>query len=158
VSSFSAWAISAYPQPLHNWRRKSTSGLTVDFPLLNVLGFGCYTLSTGAFYFSPIIRQEYAVRNPQSPMPTVRLNDFLFAFHGFILCIVTYSQFWHELWKFESIGHQRASRISQGIVWGCLCAIAVVTFIVMSESRHISVDPQSWAAIDIVSHIINKAS
>ena len=33
-----AWSLSFYPQPLLNWRRKSTSGTTIDFPLVNCLG------------------------------------------------------------------------------------------------------------------------
>lgn len=32
------WSLSFYPQPLLNFRRKSTSGTTVDFPLINCLG------------------------------------------------------------------------------------------------------------------------
>lgn len=32
------WSLSFYPQPLLNFSRKSTSGTTVDFPLINCLG------------------------------------------------------------------------------------------------------------------------
>ena len=32
------WSLSFYPQPILNFRRKSTSGTTVDFPLINCLG------------------------------------------------------------------------------------------------------------------------
>lgn len=35
---FLAWSASFYPQALLNWRRRSTSGTTVDFPFINVLG------------------------------------------------------------------------------------------------------------------------
>lgn len=35
---FLCWSASFYPQALLNWRRASTSGTTVDFPFLNVLG------------------------------------------------------------------------------------------------------------------------
>jgi cystinosin len=35
---FLCWSASFYPQPLLNWGRASTSGTTVDFPFLNVLG------------------------------------------------------------------------------------------------------------------------
>lgn len=33
-----AWSLSFYPQPLLNYRRKSTSGTTIDFPFINALG------------------------------------------------------------------------------------------------------------------------
>ena len=32
------WSLSFYPQPLLNYRRKTTSGTTIDFPLTNCLG------------------------------------------------------------------------------------------------------------------------
>lgn len=32
------WSASFYGQPLLNWRRKSTSGTTVDFPFINLFG------------------------------------------------------------------------------------------------------------------------
>jgi hypothetical protein len=38
VIYFTAWSVSFYPQVLLNFRRKSTSGTTVDFPLINCLG------------------------------------------------------------------------------------------------------------------------
>jgi cystinosin len=37
---FCAWSISFYPQAYLNWRRKSVVGLSLDFQLLNLLGFG----------------------------------------------------------------------------------------------------------------------
>lgn len=33
-----AWSLSFYPQALLNFRRKSTAGTTVDFPMINSLG------------------------------------------------------------------------------------------------------------------------
>ena len=33
-----AWSLSFYPQPLLNYRRKSTAGTTIDFPFINALG------------------------------------------------------------------------------------------------------------------------
>lgn len=32
------WSLSFYPQPLLNYRRKSTAGSTIDFPFINTLG------------------------------------------------------------------------------------------------------------------------
>jgi hypothetical protein len=33
-----AWSLSFYPQPLLNYRRRSTAGTTIDFPFINSLG------------------------------------------------------------------------------------------------------------------------
>lgn len=32
------WSLSFYPQPILNFRRRSTSGTTIDFPFINCLG------------------------------------------------------------------------------------------------------------------------
>ena len=39
---FFCWSLSFYPQCLLNYRRKSTSGTTVDFPMINCLGKGSH--------------------------------------------------------------------------------------------------------------------
>jgi cystinosin len=83
---FTSWSLSFYPQPLRCWTRRSTRGITVDFPLLNILGFTSYFISTAAFLFSSEIRQQYAVRHAAAPEPTVRFNDLVFALHGTIIC------------------------------------------------------------------------
>lgn len=35
---FLCWSASFYPQSILNYQRKSTSGTTIDFPLINCLG------------------------------------------------------------------------------------------------------------------------
>lgn len=45
---FLAWSASFYAQPLLNWRHRSTNGLLIDYPLLNVCGFTCYVSSVGS--------------------------------------------------------------------------------------------------------------
>lgn len=150
--SFLAWSVSFYPQPILNIRRRSTTGLLVDFPLLNVLGFACYTISTSAFLFNETIRKQYAIRNPSAPIATVRLNDFAFALHALVLCLITYSQLFAKLWGFDDVPGKRASRATQGIFLGSVVSLILVAFIVMSLGQD-SKDPRAWAAIDIVSHL-----
>lgn len=149
LRSVLCWSLSFYPQPLLNYKRRSTLGLTVDFPMLNVLGFLCYTISTASFLYSPTIRRQYAVRHPLEPVPTVRFNDFAFALHALILCIIIYSQFWHRLWSFEELKGKRASRIVQGIYWGSVAGLVVIALIVLARGGDGST-PEQWAAIDVV--------
>lgn len=73
------WGVSFYPQLITNYRRKSVTGLALDYFAVNVLGFTCYTISSVLFLFSPTVRGEYARRHPLSPEPTVRWNDLAFA-------------------------------------------------------------------------------
>ena len=124
----------------------------MDFPLLNVLGFASYTFSTTAFLFVGPVRKQYAARHPHAPEPTVRPNDFAFAVHALFLCIITYSQFWSQLWGFESIPGKRASRFAQGVFWGSLTGFAIAVLIVVIKSSG-SPGGQGWATIDIVSEL-----
>src|SRR6266498_4764105 len=117
------WSASFYPQPILNWKRRSTHGLAIDFPANNVLGFVCYTISTTTFLYSPLIRKQYAARNPISPEPTVQFNDVAFSFHAVILCILTYSQFWSSLWGFQVERWQKVSKPVAGIFWGSILAV-----------------------------------
>jgi uncharacterized protein with PQ loop repeat len=146
------WSLSFYPQPLLNWRRRSTKGLAIDFPFLNVLGFAAYTISTASFLYSPTIREQYAFRHPTSPETTVRFNDFVFALHGAVLCVVTYSQFFPGIWGLEVGSRQRASRFVLGIFWGCLISVTAVA-VVVRTGRTSGYDPGEWAWIDLVRHM-----
>ncbi|KIX05128.1 uncharacterized protein Z518_06000 [Rhinocladiella mackenziei CBS 650.93] len=145
-----SWSASFYPQPWLNWRRRSTQGLAIDFPTLNVLGFVCYTVSTCSFMYSPTIRRQYAARHPLSPEPTVQFNDVAFGVHAVILCLLTYSQFFSPLWPFKVSSRQRASRPVLGIVWGSLVAVAAVVVVVVYRSRGRQQDPHDWAWIDVL--------
>ncbi|KAJ0421877.1 PQ loop repeat-domain-containing protein [Aspergillus carlsbadensis] len=144
------WSASFYPQPIDNFRRKATTGLAIDFPTINVLGFVCYTIYTSAFLYSPVIRGQYAARHPQSEEPTVRFNDFAFALHAVVLSFLVYTQFWPSIWGFKVSRFQRVSRPILGLFWGSFVAIAVVVFIVLAKSPDNGYEPSNWAWIDVI--------
>ncbi|KAL3492970.1 PQ loop repeat-domain-containing protein [Aspergillus germanicus] len=144
------WSASFYPQPIDNFRRKATTGLAIDFPTINVLGFVCYTVYTSAFLYSPVIRGQYAARHPQSEEPTVRFNDFAFALHAVVLSFLVYTQFWPSIWGFKVSRFQRVSRPILGLFWGSFVAVAVVIFIVLAKSPDNGYEPSSWAWIDVI--------
>jgi len=141
---------SFYPQPISNWQRKHTLGLAIDFPTLNVLGFCCYTLSTAAFLYSPTIRSQYAYRHKENPTTTVRFNDFLFAAHGAVMCVIIYSQFFPRIWNFKVGSRQRASRPVLVIWWTSVFAILAVALLAQM-GKDGGYDPAGWAWIDVVS-------
>lgn len=151
MASFLCWSISFYPQPLLNWRRRSTQGLAIDFPLCNVLGFTSYTISTAAFLYSSTIKSQYAYRHPASPETTVRFNDFAFAAHAFIICVITYSQFFPWIWGFKVGARQRASKVVLGVFWGSILGVLILIVIVRTRGRDGGFDPSGWAWIDVVS-------
>ncbi|KAL1892079.1 hypothetical protein Sste5346_007234 [Sporothrix stenoceras] len=97
-----AWSLSFYPQPLLNAKRRTTSGTTVDFPLINCLGFLSYLLSTGAMRYSATVRAEYAARH-HGLTPTVATNDVVFAAHALILSLFGVSQYLlPQLWGWNA--------------------------------------------------------
>ncbi|KAF7677544.1 l-cystine transporter-like protein [Alternaria burnsii] len=146
---FLSWSLSFYPQPISNYIRKSTLGLAIDFPTLNVLGFTCYTISTACFLYSPTIKSQYAFRHPEAPQTTVRFNDFLFAAHGAVMCVIIYSQFFEKIWGFEIGKRQKVSRVILGVWWGCVLAIVVVVMLVKTRGTKGN-DAQGWAWIDVI--------
>ncbi|RDL31997.1 Uncharacterized protein BP5553_09399 [Venustampulla echinocandica] len=145
------WSLSFYPQPILNCRRRSTTGTTIDFPSINVVGFLAYFASNAAFLYSPRIRHEYALRN-HGLTPTVQLNDFAFAAHALALSIITTSQFMPSLWGFEKRGRRepgvRISRSVMGIMVGSFIVVGLVAFIVFLRGDP---DPRTgWAWIDVI--------
>lgn len=137
-----------------NWRRKSTLGFGIDFPTLNILGFLAYTISTATMLWSPTIRSQYAARYPVAPEPTVRFNDFAFALHAIILCIIIYSQFWLKAWGFKVGADQKMSPLALGIFWGNILGVIIVILTVWARSSDGGYDPNGWAWIDVVSSFI----
>jgi cystinosin len=142
---------SFYPQPISNYERKSTLGLAIDFPTLNILGFCCYTVSTTCFLYSPTIRAQYAYRHPDAPETTVRFNDFLFAAHGAAMCSIIYSQFFPKIWGFTVGRTQRVSRAVLGIWWGLVLSVIAVAFMALAWGKNYGNDASGWAWIDVVS-------
>ena len=80
-----------------NYERKTTRGLSVDFCVLNVLGYCCYTVYTTTFFWNQRIIDEYKHRfsfdeGGESAEVTVQGNDVAFALHAVVMATVTLSQ------------------------------------------------------------------
>ncbi|KAK7749709.1 hypothetical protein SLS53_000288 [Cytospora paraplurivora] len=147
-----AWSLSFYPQALLNFRRKSTSGTTVDFPLINSLGFLSYLVSNLAFYYSPLIREQYAARH-DGHTPAVAFNDIAFAAHAFLLSVITTSQYLvPSAWGFTPSAGNRPSRFINGVGAGSIAAVLVVVVVIASRPGSGSpADPaDSWSWLDAV--------
>ncbi|KAL2160620.1 hypothetical protein VTH06DRAFT_1308 [Thermothelomyces fergusii] len=152
VMYFAAWSVSFYPQPMLNLRRKSTSGTTVDFPLINTLGFAAYLASNAAFYFSPLIRAQYAARY-RGLTPTVKLNDIAFAAHGLLLSAVITSQyFFARAWGFAPSLGSRPSRFILGIFFGCVAGVVAILFVILASPDRDSTREgvSSWVWLDAI--------
>ncbi|POR35035.1 Cystinosin [Tolypocladium paradoxum] len=142
------WSASFYPQPLLNFSRRSTSGTTVDFPLINALGFAAYFASNVAFYCSPVVRAQYAARN-RDLTPTVQFNDITFALHALVLSLVTASQYLvRRAWGFSPSTGTRPSRFALGLAAGCVLGV-LATYLIVAASP--PADPAvGWCELDVV--------
>ena len=94
---FLAWSTSFYPQIFLNYHRRTTRGLSVDFCVLNVLGYICYTIYTTNFYWNKHVIAEYKLRRKYGEDGTggeitVQGNDVAFAIHAIAMASVTLSQ------------------------------------------------------------------
>lgn len=69
------------------------------------------------------------------------------------MSIVTYSQFWPKLWRWERISGVRktAGTMTLGLIWGSLLALAVVIMAVFVNGNGSRSDGNGWAWIDVVS-------
>lgn len=88
---FLAWTVSFYPQLLENYQRGTSIGLSLDFELLNLLGFVCYTIFTYMFKFDTAVQAEYASRN-KGHTNKVEIQDLAFAAHAAGITLVTIAQ------------------------------------------------------------------
>ncbi|OAQ63437.1 cystinosin [Pochonia chlamydosporia 170] len=145
------WSASFYPQLILNLRRKSTSGTTVDFPFINVIGFVAYFVSNVALYYSPVIRSQYAARH-KDLTPTVQFNDITFALHVSIISSITLSQYLlRQLWGFTPSTGTRPSRFITGIALGCVLGVFITYLVVASAAAKGPVDPATdWCELDII--------
>ncbi|KAL6715911.1 hypothetical protein ACLMJK_006872 [Lecanora helva] len=149
LSSTFSWSLSFYPQPYLNYTRKSTTGTTPSFPILNILGFTCLSLSTISFYYSPLIRSQYRARN-HGLENTARFNDVMFAVHALGMSWITVSQFfWARVWGFEK-RRVRVDKVIWGIVIGSFVGLGVAVVMVVVKGKDGGQDPDMWAWIDVV--------
>ena len=91
---FIFWCASFYPQVVMNFQRKSTEGLSIDYSVVNLFGYICYTTYTFMLYWNKAVREmyieHYVNANPDGPPPeiTVESNDVAFAIHALVMSII----------------------------------------------------------------------
>lgn len=114
------WSAASYPMIISNFRRRSTSGISRDYCLLNLLGCAAYSIYNFTLAYSPVVRQQFKDRHAENPVPTVAVNDVAYAVHGFALSLIMNSQFYPTLWKFEGSRSRRISSWCVLVCWACI--------------------------------------
>lgn len=79
-SYFCAWTVSFYPQLLLNYHSKSVRGLSLDFQMLNLVGFSFYSVYNILLFYSTQLQQEY--EKAYGGSSGVRVNDIFFSVHA----------------------------------------------------------------------------
>jgi cystinosin len=132
---FFCWSVSFYPQIVLNWQRKATTGLSLDFQVLNWVGFGCYAVYNTALFASQTIRDEYVQRN--GAPPPVHPNDVLFAVHAVAATSVTLGQVWCFRDTFvpppPSVLAARLRLAAGALVGGVLLVVAVMSALLLAR-------------------------
>lgn len=88
---FFAWSFSFWPQILLNFRRKKCTGLSLDYQVLNWVGFGCYAAFNVTLFWSEEVKAQYASAH-DGKASAVELNDVLFALHALLATTITLFQ------------------------------------------------------------------
>ena len=136
---FLCWSVSFYPQVIQNYKTKSTTGLSIDFCGLNVLGFSCYSVYNLAFFWASScpdseLMRLYRKRHGDSAEITVQSNDVAFAVHALLLSTITllqivyYSRYYNRNREGGADRHEHQRRPSKPIrlVMGGILAASVV--------------------------------
>lgn len=129
-------------------RPSSTGRIIADHNHSLPAGFVAYFASNAAFYYSPVVRAQYAARH-SGLEPTAQFNDITFALHGAVLSIVLTSQYLcSSAWGFAPSPGNRPSRFILGVSAGCVTGI-VLTYLFVAAAP--GDDPASdWVELDIV--------
>lgn len=111
-----AWSVSIYPSLITNFRSKSSMGISTDFAILNVAGYGYLLLANILQLYCWVLPNESSslssspssTSSSSTPVerPHISGFDVLYTGHGFILNIIILSQvLWGStLWNFQDTG------------------------------------------------------
>jgi len=135
---FFAWSISFYPQIFLNYKRKSTTGLNLDFVLLNIFGFLAYSVYNLGFYFDRDLLASYFQKYPDKLEP-VQLNDVVFSIHALTFSIITFLQILY----YNKEGIYMLIKKLSVISYSFTCfLIIILIFLVLNDSSSLNIIQQ----------------
>eukprot|EP00736_Rhodelphis_marinus_P004121 Rmarinus@m.30235 len=111
------WSVSAYPQIITNWQRKSVVGFSLDFMAFNFTGHQFYCFRNVAIYFFKGVSEAYG--------EPVEITDVVFSVHSAVFMVVTGLQC-----IFYERGKQRVHPVvivHLVLFWGAAVALAVAS-------------------------------
>ncbi|KAK3281185.1 hypothetical protein CYMTET_11011 [Cymbomonas tetramitiformis] len=127
---FATWSISFYPQVILNWKRKSVTGLSFDFLMINLTKHTCYLLYNAAFILSSTVRAQYRDRYGHDTIIPVTVSDLAFSVHAVTLTVVSVVQC-----LIYERGTQRITVVGYGTVILAWISVAVVFGVVATRNK-----------------------
>lgn len=126
---FICWGVALYPPILLNSKLKSVEGMSLDFVVLNMVGYVAYTTSLIMLYFNDRVRNQYAQRHSltdsgQLKYPLVRFNDVIYGAHG--SCLVAYTLYQIYGLKYARAAGQHISKYTKLILLTLLFAFCLL--------------------------------
>ncbi len=134
---FAAWSLSFYPQVILNYQRKSVQGLSLDYVMLNIIGFCSYSVYNLFFYADSATKRAYE-RTHHGSSNTVELNDVFFSLHAVTLTTITIIQ----IVLYRAAG-QTVSRLAT-VLAGSALAITAVYAVLCAVGARGGRTPFNW--------------
>lgn len=97
------WGLSFYPTLYLNYRLKTADSISVDYVILNIIGYICYSISLLLQLKCVDVRRQY-MQVYEGKLPLLSNADLFYSFHGIILLTVLMSQvlFGNSIWNFKN--------------------------------------------------------
>jgi len=128
--SFVVWSLSFYPQTWYNYRKKSCAGFSVEFAMLNPVGFYLYTVYNLQGLVNPDIGNT----------GKIEINDLFFGIHAVTLASIQFTQiFMYDTGKQKSINFY----IVAFLIFQFICVLSVFGIEVNSSDKL----RQDWGTI-----------
>jgi cystinosin len=113
---------------ISNLYRRSVEGLSIEFQMLNLLGFACYSAYNLALFCIPSVQAQY--RHAYSSRIPVGLEDVAFAVHAMLITALTLTQ----CVLFERGGQRFFTPI--GSTASAVGAAALLSFAIVGAAEH----------------------
>lgn len=97
------WGISFYPTLYLNYSLRTADSISLDYIVLNILGYFCYSISIYLQLYNPTVREQYQEYFDGS-LPVLSSADMFYSFHGLSLLFILCSQVFlgNQLWGFNN--------------------------------------------------------
>lgn len=142
---FLCWTISFYPQVVLNYQKKSVRGLSIDFQILNLIGFASYSVFNCSLYWCHTIKEEYQERYGHPP--GIHINDVAFSLNALALCCISFMQ----CFLYDDRPWDKVFTITKMF---CVCSGALVSSCLILLAFHVNCFGITWmTCIYVLSYI-----